>query len=515
MSFLFCYRVTQRILVIVSLCFVLISVHFYQVLSMMIMVMTYTTTTSNSVIRPAQRIIRIQQNVWRQAALDHQEKIRALVEPGMVAIDDEKYLLLQTSSRHRQQRHLENFNSNINNIINNNSNNQAKYIDNQHGWCRALDPKHPVYNFLIEYYGLKGVKGTKRLARWAPSPNLLLQPQDSFDNLKELLEASNSSSGSSIINGQGKETAILLEGATSEDMGCLLHLRGSMFLENMPGVLYSPSLFFGQKMDDYFNNLKQQKEEDNLSKFFSFNTSGGPSSHPSSAFLWYRSILQQTLQAEPILHCYGLHEWAMQYHPPGSDPPPSAKYQGHLPLRVTRDVINETVERRGVSCTHVDALRFFAPAAAPLNHHGASLKRMDQLRLEQPACVHAHMDLLKIALRLQPFCDASMLQRILQVALESRTLDVAASPYDATAYGVGVIPIESPEGRAQYRREQMALMQRVKPIRQELLNAYDSFLYLAFGKDAQELETCVNPAAERFARAEPGGKPWRRNLISS
>jgi hypothetical protein len=33
-----------------------------------------------------------------------------------------------------------------------------------------------------------------------------------------------------------------------------------------------------------------------------------------------------------------------------------------------------------------DALRFFAPAAGPLNHHGASLERMDQLRLEQPAC---------------------------------------------------------------------------------------------------------------------------------
>ena len=28
------------------------------------------------------------------------------------------------------------------------------------------------------------------------------------------------------------------------------------------------------------------------------------------------------------------------------------------------------VERRGVRCTHVDALRFFAPAAGQLNAHG-------------------------------------------------------------------------------------------------------------------------------------------------
>ena len=111
----------------------------------------------------------------------------------------------------------------------------------------------------------------------------------------------------------------------------------------------------------------------------------------------------------------------MQYHPKNAPPPPSAKYQGQheLNLRVDRKTINETVERRGISCTHVDALRFFAPAAGPLNHHGSSLERMDQLRLEQPACVHAHMDLLKIALRIQPFCDAGLLRKILRLAMDA------------------------------------------------------------------------------------------------
>ena len=111
-------------------------------------------------------------------------------------------------------------------------------------------------------------------------------------------------------------------------------------------------------------------------------------------YVWYREVLGRTLGPDraPVLHCYGLHEWAMQYQPAGARPPPSATYQAHaMPLRVDRATINAAVERKGVSCTHVDALRFFAPAAAPLNSHGATLERVDQLRLEQPACVHAHM----------------------------------------------------------------------------------------------------------------------------
>eukprot|EP00957_Ditylum_brightwellii_P183829 14002538-Ditylum_brightwellii.AAC.1 len=68
----------------------------------------------------------------------------------------------------------------------------------------------------------------------------------------------------------------------------------------------------------------------------------------------------------------------MQYHPPNAKPPPSSKYQKHIHLRVNRDTINAVVERRGIDCTHVDALRFFAPAAAPLNRLGSTLERRDQ-----------------------------------------------------------------------------------------------------------------------------------------
>ncbi len=128
--------------------------------------------------------------------------------------------------------------------------------------------------------------------------------------------------------------------------------------------------------------------------------------------------------------------------------------------------------------------------------------------------VHAHMDLLKIALRLQPFIDPGLLQRVLTVALESRRLDVAASPYDATEYGVQVVPIETQEGRREYRKQQAELMERAEPIRRELLNAYDLFLNMAF--DSSVAKTAQRQAdPERFAKSEPGGPSWRRNLVDS
>lgn len=127
-----------------------------------------------------------------------------------------------------------------------------------------------------------------------------------------------------------------------------------------------------------------------------------------------------------------------------------------------------------------DALRFFAQDALPLNKFGGSLQRDDQVRLEQPACVHAHMDLLKVALKLTPFGDPVLLQRVLQVALEARKLDVEASPYDASDYGLGVVAVDTPEGRTEYRNRQRKLMKQVEPVRRDLYHSYSNFLRIAF-----------------------------------
>lgn len=374
----------------------------------------------------------------------HVSKIQELLQPGLTSPDDS----INSGSRRQG----------------------SKTFD---PWLTALDPKHPVYNFLVEYYGLKGQKGTRRLARWSPKPELLMQRNDQISDVNQLLTPLH-------MESEPQFGGILLEGATEEDLGGTLHLRGA--IPHGDGIVFSPAMYF----DDVEDKSKA-----------------------ASPYMWYRSIIQQTMISEPILHCHGLHEWAMQYWPEGADVPPSAKYQKHLKLRVSREVLNHAVERRGISCTHVDALRFFSPAAGPLNHHGHSLTREKQLQMEQKACVHVQMDLLKMTMRLEPFSDPILLQQVLELALAARKMDVAASPYDVSAYGVGVIPVETFEGRSEYREQQVALMDRAEPVREEVLQAFNLLLDLGFGENVQD-----KPAPERYAKAEPGGLPWRKNPIA-
>jgi hypothetical protein len=76
-------------------------------------------------------------------------------------------------------------------------------------------------------------------------------------------------------------------------------------------------------------------------------------------------------------------------------------------------------------------------------------------------------------------------------------LDVAASPYDALAYRVGVVPIDTPaEGRVEYRTKQKDFMECVEPVRRDLLCAYENFLPLAFD------EAIIGNAAERLPQAK-------------
>jgi hypothetical protein len=401
---------------------------------------------------------RIPESTWRAEAETHQNRILELIRPGLTHSTDPL-----NSGKQRQRTALQL-----------SRRKQESLSSSPRPVWTGLDPRHPVYNFLIEYYGLKGVKGVKRLARWSPSPH---------------------------------RNGVLLEGANVDDLAdAVLHLRGAV-LHN-EGIVYNPSTFFSTSKQVVSSSPSDSTDNptDETNSHLSLVRAATP-------YLWYRSVLQQTLTAEPVLYCHGLHEWAMQYHPdPTAPPPASAKYQAHLELRVDRSIVNAVVERRGVHCTHVDALRYFSPAAAPLNHHGAVLHRLDQLRLEQPACVHAHMDLLKLALKLEPFCDAALLQRVLHVALQARSLDVAASPYNATMYGVGIVSIETEEGRLEYRTRQADLMHQAEPVRQELLTAYNDFLSAAFAPDILH-QAQAAPSRERFARAEPGGLPWRRNLV--
>ena len=83
------------------------------------------------------------------------------------------------------------------------------------------------------------------------------------------------------------------------------------------------------------------------------------------------------------------------------------------------------------------------------------------------------MDLLRYALRLAPFVDASLIGDALDVALQARDLDIRASPY--LLAGAAPVAVETKAGRKEYVRRQAAVHDAAAPVRDRLLAAYDDF----------------------------------------
>lgn len=213
-----------------------------------------------------------------------------------------------------------------------------------------------------------------------------------------------------------------------------------------------------------------------------------------------------------------------------------------LPLRVPQSVIDSVVEAGELQCTHFDAFRFFHPDAQPMNNptltqhsrkdrdvdnsnpnpnpnptsapnpnpdqidinhinhinhidhidhipmssqmpsprhaNKAILSRECQPQFEQPACIHANMDLFKYAYTLYPLIPSSLLQQALILAIKARKIDMLASPYDVSAYLDidDVLKVESLGGRKGYVIKQVELMNEAMLIRKELLFYYNHVL---------------------------------------
>ncbi|MFT4298049.1 MAG: 3-methyladenine DNA glycosylase [Aeromicrobium sp.] len=175
---------------------------------------------------------------------------------------------------------------------------------------------------------------------------------------------------------------------------------------------------------------------------------------------WTHRLLERTASAEPRWNCFGLHEWAMVYR--GAD----RRRHARLPLRLGADLTDQVVRDHPLRCTHVDAFRFFTPDAAPLN--AQPLARADQIDYEQPGCVHVSMDLYRLAFRLMPFAEATVVLDAFELALDARQVDMRASPYDVTGLGLRPIRVETPEGKAEYVREQRRLATAAAPLRERL-----------------------------------------------
>lgn len=179
-----------------------------------------------------------------------------------------------------------------------------------------------------------------------------------------------------------------------------------------------------------------------------------------------RGLLRGVEKRDAHYDCFGLHEWAMVYR--------TQRPRHDLPLRLGAAGTDAVVEKHQLKCTHFDAYRFFTKPAKPLNL--TVLSRSDQDEYDQAGCVHVAMDLYKWVTKLGPAAPGELLLDAFALARQARQLDMEASPYDCRALGFGVVPVETPEGKAEYVRRQRALTREAEPIRARLVALLDRLL---------------------------------------
>lgn len=174
------------------------------------------------------------------------------------------------------------------------------------------------------------------------------------------------------------------------------------------------------------------------------------------------ALLTATAARPAHFGCFGLHEWAMVYRLAEDE-----TRHADWPLRLGPDGTDAVVESHKVACSHFDAYRFFTGPARPLNT--LSPGRDDRPAFEQPACLHAGMDLYKHAFRLSPMVSSDLVADAFELARDIRELDMRAAPYDLADLGFEPVPIETPEGKAVYVEAQREFARRGAPVRARLV----------------------------------------------
>ena len=178
-----------------------------------------------------------------------------------------------------------------------------------------------------------------------------------------------------------------------------------------------------------------------------------------------RTLLETTQRlliataARPVhTGCFGLHEWAMVYR--------TDEVRHPQPLRLGGAGTDTVVESNRIACSHFDAFRFFTDEARPRNTLQPG--RHDRPAFEQPGCLHAGMDLYKHAFRLTPMICSDLVADCFELARDIRELDMGASPYDLSAFGVVPVRIETAEGKQEYAAAQRSFAERGAPLRARL-----------------------------------------------
>lgn len=184
---------------------------------------------------------------------------------------------------------------------------------------------------------------------------------------------------------------------------------------------------------------------------------------------WIVDLLRRTRRNRPNYSCLGLHEWAMVYQAE------EVRHENTTEFRLPQIEIDRVVESRPLTCSHFDAFRFFASEAKPLNRVNPTL--LERPAFEQPACIHANMDLYKWAFKSMPWIGSDLLRRCFELAMSARAIDMRASPYDLSAYReYKPIKIETAEGRAEYEQEQRVIAEAAAPLRDELIQSIDQII---------------------------------------
>lgn len=180
-------------------------------------------------------------------------------------------------------------------------------------------------------------------------------------------------------------------------------------------------------------------------------------------------LLSATESRPAQLGCFGLHEWAMVYRTT-----PAQTRHSDWPLRLGHRGTDEVVESNRIRCSHYDAFRFFTEQARPRN--ALQPRREDQIKLEQPGCLHSNMDIFKWCYKLDPFVPGELEGDAFELAARIRELDMRASPYDLRELGYSPIRIETPEGRAEYVRQQREFGEEASRLRHRLIEVCAALL---------------------------------------
>ncbi len=182
------------------------------------------------------------------------------------------------------------------------------------------------------------------------------------------------------------------------------------------------------------------------------------------------ALLSATAHRPANFGCFGMHEWAMVYR---AD---EVRHPAH-PLRLGAAGTDAVVESHRVACSHFDAFRFFTAPARPLNT--LSPEAHDRPAFEQPACLHAGMDLYKHAFRLSPLVPSELVVDCFELARDIRVLDMRASPYDLSPLGYQPVRVETAEGKQEYVAAQRDFAERGAPLRARLIERCERLLAVA------------------------------------